>query len=152
VEAAELARARPQKYAPRPLEIVLGDKPAAGASFSLTSPGRPGWRLIGATFRLVTDANVADRAVTVDYDDGNGSLFGSNGFGAVVQASTTELFSFQANIGQAAWNTRGQAFVPLMPVEIMGGQKLQINVLGVQVGDQLDRIVLVFERELYAAS
>jgi hypothetical protein len=144
--------ARPQKYDPEPLEIVLGDAPAAGASFSLTSPGRAGWLLIAVTFRLVTDANVADRAVTVDYDDGNGSLMASNGFGAVVAASTTELFAFQANIGQAAWNTRGQAFAPLLPAEFQGGQKLKINVLGIQVGDQLDRIVMTFLRREYAPS
>jgi hypothetical protein len=144
--------ARPQKYDPEPLEIVLGTTPAAGASYSLTSPGRPGWLLLAVTFRLVTDANVADRAVTVDYDDGNGSLMASNGFGAVVAASTTELFAFQANIGQAAWNTRGQAFAPLLPAEFQGGQKLQINVLGVQATDQLDRIVMTFQRRSYAPS
>jgi hypothetical protein len=144
--------ARPQKYDPEPLEVVLGTAPAAGASFSLTSPGRPGWQLLAVTFRLVTDANVADRAVTVDYDDGNGSLMASNGFGAVVAASTTELFAFQANVGQAAWNTRGQAFAPLLPAEFQGGQKLQINVLGVQATDQLDRIVMTFQRRAYAPS
>lgn len=152
MEAAELPYARPQKYDPRPLEIVYGATPAAGVAFSQTTPGRLGWTLIAVTFRFVTDANVADRAVTVDYDDGNGSLFGSNGFGAVVQAGTTELFAFQANIGQAAWNTQGQAFVPLLPVNFEGGQKLQINATNIQVGDQLDRIVLTFLRELYAAS
>lgn len=144
--------ARPQKYDPAPLEVVLGTTPAAGASFSLTTPGRPGWLLLAVTFRLVTDANVADRAVTVDYDDGNGSLFGSNGFGAVVTANTTELFAFQANVGQAAWNTQGQAFVPLLPVEFQGGQKLQINVLNKQATDQLDRIVMAFLRRDYAPS
>lgn len=144
--------ARPQKYDPEPLEVVLGTTPAAGASFSLTTPGRPGWLLVAVTFRLVTDANVADRAVTVDYDDGNGSLFGSNGFGAVVTANTTELFAFQANVGQAAWNTQGQAFVPLLPVEFQGGQKLQINLKNVQAGDQLDRIVMAFLRRDYAPS
>lgn len=144
--------ARPQKYDPEPLEVVLGTTPAAGASYSLTSPGRPGWCLLAVTFRLVTDANVADRAVTVDYDDGNGSLMASNGFGAVVAASTTELFAFQANIGQAAWNTRGQAFAPLLPAEFQGGQKLQINVLGIQATDQLDRIVMTFQRRAYAPS
>jgi hypothetical protein len=152
VEAAQLPYARPQKYDPEPLEIVRGDAPAAGANFSLTTPGRAGWLLIAVLFRLVTDANVADRAVTVDYDDGNGSLFGSNGFGAVVAASTTELFAFQANVGQAAWNTAGQAFVPLLPVEFQGGQKLQINVLNVQATDQLDHIVMAFLRRSYAPS
>jgi hypothetical protein len=144
--------ARPQKYDPEPLEVVPGTAPAAGANFSLTSPGRPGWRLVAVLFRLVTDANVADRAVTVDYDDGNGTLFGSNGVGFVVAASTTELFAFQENIGQAAWNTRSQAFAPLLPAEFQGGRKLQINVLGIQATDQLDRIVMTFQRRSYAPS
>ena len=152
MEAAELPTARPQKYAPRPLEIVYGTSPAAGANFSQTSPGRPGWVLVAVLFRLVTDANVADRAVTVEYDDGNGQLFGQNGIGAVVAASTTETFAFQANVGQAAWNTGGQAFAPLFPVAFLPGQLLKITVANKQAGDQLDRIVLVFERPEYAAS
>jgi hypothetical protein len=144
--------ARPQKYDPEPLEVVLGTAPAAGDNFSLTSPGRAGWLLLAVTFRLVTDGNAANRAVTVDYDDGNGALIASNGFGAVIAASTTELFAFQANVGQAAWNTAGQAFAPLLPAEFQGGQKLQINVLNKQAGDQLDRIVLTFQRRAYAPS
>lgn len=144
--------ARPQKFDPEPLEVVLGTAPAAGANFELVTPGRPGWLLVAVTFRLVTDANVADRGVTVDYDDGNGSLFGSNGFGAVVQATTTQLFAFQANVGQAAWNTKGQTFAPLLPVEFQGGQKLQINVLAKQATDQLDKIVMAFIRRDYAPS
>ncbi len=145
-------RARPQKYDPEPLEVVLGTAPAAGANFELVTPGRPGWLLLAVTFRLVTDANVADRGVTVDYDDGNGSLFGSNGLQPVVAATTTELYSFQANRGQSEWNSKGQAFSPLMPVEFQGGQKLQINVLSKQAGDQLDRIVMTFLRRDYAPS
>jgi hypothetical protein len=152
VEASDLQYARPQKYAPRPLEIVLGDKPAAGAGFTLTSPGRPGWRLVAVTFRLVTDANAANRSVTVDYDDGNGSLFGSNGMQGLVTANTTALFSFDRQRTVSEANTNSQVFAPLLPVEFQGGQKLQINVLNKQATDQLDRVVLVFERELYAAS
>jgi hypothetical protein len=152
VEASTLERARPQKYAPRPLEIVSGDKPAAGAGFTLTSPGRPGWRLVAVLFRLVTDANAANRSVTVDYDDGNGTLFGSSGIQGVVVASTTALFSFDAQRTISEANTNNQVFVPLRPVEFMGGQKLQVNVLNIQATDQLDRVVLVFEREIYAAS
>jgi hypothetical protein len=144
--------ARPQKYDPEPLEVVLGDKPAAGADFSLTTPGRPGWLLVAVTFRLVTDANVANRSVTVDYDDGNGSLFGSNGMQPVIAANTTQLLSFQANRGQSEWNSNSQSFHPLFPVEFQGGQKLQINVLSIQAGDQLDRIVMTFLRRDYAPS
>jgi hypothetical protein len=144
--------AREQKYDPEPLEIFRGETPAAGADFTLTSPGRPGYLLIAVTFRLVTDANAANRAVTVDYADENAPLMASNGVGFVVTANTTELFAFQANIGQAAWNTAGQAFAPLLPAEFQGGQKLQINVLNIQAGDQLDRIVMTFKRRSYAPS
>jgi hypothetical protein len=152
VEVSLPATARPQKYAPRPLELVPGTSPAAGANFSLTSPGRPGWKLVAVLFRLVTDANAANRSVTVDYDDGNGSLFVSNGIQGVVTASTTALFCFTSGRTVSEANVNNQVFAPLQPAEFMGGQKLQVNVLNKQAGDQLDRVVLVFERQEYAAS
>jgi hypothetical protein len=131
---------------------VQGTSPSAGASFSVTSPGRPGWRLIGVLFRLVTDATVANRSVTVDYDDGNGVLFGSNGMQGVVAASTTVNFSFDTQRTVSEANSNGQIFAPLRPEYFQGGQKLLINVLNVQAGDQLSRIALVFERERFAPS
>lgn len=144
--------ARPQKYDPEPLELVAGDKPAAGANFSLTSPGRPGWLLVAVTFRLVTDANVATRFVTVDYDDGNGTLYASNGAQGGIAAGTTAILSFTANRATSEANTGNQIFVPLLPIEFQGGQKLQINVASKQGGDQLDRIVMAFIRRAYAPS
>lgn len=152
MSSTELAHARPQKYAPRPLEIVPGTSPTAGANFALTSPGRPGWRLVIVRFRLVTDANAANRSVTVDYDDGNGTVFWSGGLQGVVTANTTADFTFDAERGLSEANTNNQVFGCLYPYEFMPGQALQINVLNKQAGDQLSRIVAVFERELYAAS
>lgn len=149
---SELPYARPAPYEPRPLEVVYLDSPAAGASFSLTSPGRDGWRLIAVHFQLVTDATVGNRAVTVDYDDGNGRLFGSNGTDVVVAATLTRVFRFQQNIGQPYSNTSGQVFAPLLPVELQRGQKLQVNVLNVQAGDQLSALLATFQRQLYAPS
>src|SRR3954471_5282930 len=107
--------ARPQKYDPEPLEILKGDTPAAGANFSLTSPGRPGWRLVAVTFRLVTDANAANRSVTVDYADENAPLVASNGMQPVIAASTTQILAFMANRGQSEWNSNSQSFHPLLP-------------------------------------
>jgi hypothetical protein len=152
VEALTHPQSRQRQYQPRPLEILLGAQPAAGANFSLTSPGELGWRLTAVTFRLTADANAANRAVTVDYDNGNGQLFGSNGLAAVFTANQVPVLSFQANIGAAVSNTALQAFAPLLPVEFARGQKLQINVLNKQAGDQLDRIVIVFERQPYSSS
>lgn len=152
MDDASPPRARPQKYSPRPLEIVPQTAPAAGANFSATSPGRLGWRLVGLLFRLVTDANVASRSVTVDYDDGNGTVFVSNGMQGVVTASTTARFAFDCERTVSEANANNQVFAPLRAIEFMPGQKLQINVLNKQAGDQLDQIVSVFEREIYAPS
>lgn len=152
MEASAPATARPQKFSPRPLEIERGTSPAAGANFSLTNPGRPGWLLVGVLFRLVTDANAANRSVTVDYDDGNGSLYMSNGIQGVVTANTTALFAFDAHRDTSEANVNNQVFAPLYPAAFEPGTKLQINVLNKQAGDQLDRIMLVYERQEYAPS
>jgi hypothetical protein len=145
-------RARPQKYDPRPLEIVLGTSPGAGVNFALVTPGRPGWRLVAVRCRLACDANAANRSLTVDYEDGNGTVFVSNGVAAVQTANQTADFTFAADRGADTSNTNFQVFAPLMPAEFDGGQSLQINVLNKQAGDALTRIVLVFERQLYAPS
>jgi hypothetical protein len=129
-----------------PQVIQYGAQPAAGANFALTSPARQFWQLIAATFTLVTDANAATRFVTVDYDDGKGVLFGSNGAQGGVALSTTAVFSFQATRGASEANTGNQIFVPLQPVFFEPGQALQINVLNKQAGDQLSRIAFTFHR------
>lgn len=152
METAERSHAPRRPYDWLPVEVVYGDAPAAGANFSLTTPGRAGWKLLSLTFKLVTDANAANRSVTVDADDGNGKLFASNGMQGVVLASTTALFSFQANRGTSEANVNNQLFVPLLPVIFEGGQKLQINVLNKQAGDQLSNIVAMFERQPFAPS
>lgn len=142
----------PQLFIPEPLELVYGASPAAGASFSLTSPGQQGWQLVTVSFRLVTSATVATRYVTVDYDDGNGSLFVSNGFAGGITASTTAFCSFNADRGSSEGNAGNQLFAPLFRVQMQAGQKVQINVLNIDATDQLSRIVLGFIRTLESAS
>jgi hypothetical protein len=135
-----------------PLVVVLGDKPAAGANFSMTWGVQEHWWLYAVTFRLVTDANAANRSPTVDVDDGAGHLLTSNGIQGLTTANTTAIFSFQSNRGTSEGNTNLQAFAPLLPVRLEPSQLLQINVLNKQAGDQLDRIVLTFLRHGSRAS
>lgn len=127
-------------------ELVYGAQPAAAAGFTLTNPGRLGWRLVGACFRFVTDANAANRYLSVDYNDGNGLYAARNPFPQAVTLSTTAEMSFQADRGSADWNANNFAAVPLQAFFFSPGQKLEINVTNAQAGDQLSRIVLVFER------
>jgi hypothetical protein len=147
---ARVARIRgllePFSYGRGWAEVVRGDQPAAGASFSLTIAGVFAARLLALTYRLVTDANPANRAVTLDYDDGNGSLFAREGAGLVVTASTTQDFAGQHRRGVAEWAANTIVFHPVPAVILHQGQKLQLNVANIQAGDQLSRIVLRLER------
>jgi hypothetical protein len=127
-------------------ELVTGSTPAAGSGFTLTNPGQFGWLLTCATFRLVTDANVANRFVTLDYDDGNGVIFCRNTFPQAVTASTTAVFSFQADRGSSDWSANNDASLPLKAHFFEPGQKVQVNIANVQAGDQIDRIRLIMER------
>lgn len=136
----------PDAYSPVPIELVYPSQPAAGSGLDLDNPFPEGSRLLAVTFKFVTLANVADRTVSVDYEDGRGLVYARNGFGSVQQANTTGLFSFTANRGTADWNTGGQVYAPLLPVILERGHALQVNIANVQVDDQLSNIVLAYER------
>lgn len=127
-------------------EVVYGTQPAAGGGFSLTNPGRIGWLLLGVTFRLVTDANAANRFVRVEADDGSGTIYSRNGFAQAVTAGTTAFFTFQGSRGSSDWNANNEAYLPLQPLLFAPGHKLLISIAGVQAGDQLSQIALMFER------
>ena len=51
--------------------------PVAGAEWSIAAPGQGLWRVVSAAFRLVTDATVANRTVTLVADDGTDVWFRS---------------------------------------------------------------------------
>lgn len=144
--------ARPIPYEPVPLEVVQGTAPAAGSGFAVTNPGRAGWILVAVLFRLVASAAVANRVVTVDYDDGNGLHFLSHAANALVTAGQTRDHVFSAAIGSAYSNGGNDLFAPLFPWLSDPGRALQINVANMDVADQLSNIVLVFARPPTASS
>lgn len=127
-------------------EVVRGAQPAAGTSFSLTIAGALAARLLSLSYRLVTDANAANRAVTIDYDDGNGGLFAREGAGVVQLAATTQDYAGQYRRAVAEWAANTLVFHPVPQGVLLQGQKLQINVSNIQAGDQLSRIMLRFDR------
>ncbi len=129
-------------------EVVYGTQPAAGANFAATNDSRFESRLLSVTFQLVTDANVANRFVSVDYEDGNGKLFCRCGIQGAVTAGTTARFAFSSQRTISEANVNNDVFAALQPAIVKGGQSVQINVANKQAGDQLSNIVLLFERYL----
>ena len=127
-------------------EIVKGITPAAGAQFSYKIQGQYSTRLLSIIFTIVTDANVANRAVTVDFADPEDSVWASNGYGAVITASTTQKHSGQIDRTVGEWASGTTIFFPISDLFIDPGNKIRINVANIQATDALSAIVMVLER------
>lgn len=121
--------------------------PAAGASYTYTLTRYDRARLVFAAFTVTTDSNVANRYLTLEYLDGAGVAIVADGASVTVSASTTnQRFVGALNRSPAEWNTNTDVFFPLCGVWIEAGQRVKLNVAGIQAGDQLSNIRLTFDR------
>lgn len=127
-------------------ELQSVNNPAAGAEASVQLPGAFVSRLITCVFTLATSAVVANRVVTLEYQDGNGAAFLRVGAAVAVTAGSTQEFSAHQHGGSGAWNTGTPVFFGLPDVFLEPGRMLVIDVDGIDVGDQLSGIVLGWER------
>lgn len=126
--------------------VVPGDQPAAGAEFFLTNPGRFGWLLRALSFRFVASAAVANRFLSVEYDLGaTGTMFVCHPAEAAQAAGSTVAYSFQADRGEGSGVVNSKAALPLLPHLFEPGQRLAIRVANIDVGDQLDRVQMLFD-------
>lgn len=101
-------------------------------------------------FTLVTDANVANRIVTVDFITGDAVTAVSNGPGLLVTASTTVSFMGKNHQGVSDWTSSGTdltpVYFPVEPIMLPGPWSVKITVGNIQVGDQLSAIRLLFDQ------
>jgi hypothetical protein len=122
-------------------------KPAAGAVFNFTCQPYDRWRLIACRFTLTTDANAADRYVTIEYMGANNLPMMTDGAPVAVTASTTsQVFAGSLHRTVSEWNNLSDVFFPLSGLWLAAGTQIQIAVANIQVGDQLDLIRLTFDR------
>lgn len=122
--------------------------PVAGASYAIHLQRYDRWRLIGATFTLVTDSNVASRYVTIEYLAANGQSMSADGASVLVAASSTQRYLGQFRRGPAEWNTGTDVYFPLTGWWLETGRRVTINIANVQVGDLLSKVALTFDRTL----
>lgn len=120
---------------------------AAGAEWSRIVDANETWKLIAADFRLVADANVANRVVRIRLDDRAGNRVWLGQSLLVQTASQTRQYiaaAYGADIGTAGGSTNNSILTPpglWMPQ----GFTLRTATIGLQVGDQYDTIQLFFE-------
>lgn len=118
-------------------EITPAD-PAAGAN--LTVPlGIQRWIVIHAVkVTLATDANAANRFLSVDYLARGGLAVMRNAPTVLITANTSAtVFQFDNQHTVSEWNTGTMVFAPLQPVPLPAWCQLRVTVDSIQVGDTL---------------
>lgn len=120
--------------------------PAAGATASVTVPGEYSYRVVAARLLITTDANVANRLVTLDYINARGVTFAQNGAGVVVTASTTaQVFEWHANRTVSEWAANTPVWAPLLDAFLPPAFVIKFNVASVQATDQISGLRLWVE-------
>lgn len=122
----------------------VGKAPSAGSSFSLTFGALFTHRLIGCVFTVSTDANAANRLVTVEYLEQDTIPFNLGGAGLVLTANTTaQRFCGSMYRGVAEWAANTDVSFPLCPIWMHPASTVTINITGIQTGDTITNIVFV---------
>jgi len=130
----------------RPLVKVVNDSiptPAPALGFQIVI-GR-GYRtsVVCLRFRLVPDANVADRFLTLSIANNVGILFQHTNITAVPASETNTMTYAQGlpNVAKSATNSNSLFPLPTA-LTLEEGDTITVTIAGVQVGDQVDQIVM----------
>jgi hypothetical protein len=128
-------------------DFVPLPQPAAGANLAFTVESRNLIRVLGARCNVTTDANVANRFVSLDYINARGQTMMRNAVATVVVGSTTNLkFEWNAQRADGAFVANCPVLAPVFPLFLSPGSQVQITVDSIQVGDQISLASLVIER------
>jgi hypothetical protein len=123
-------------------DLIRGESPAAGSSYRYTVPGQHVLYPLSVMCRLATDATVADRALTVEYQDADGVRYCVAGAPVTLAASQTQSFCWQPQAGGVAWPVEDVAISPLPQTMIYPAHSLVIKLSNGGPADQLDRVRL----------
>lgn len=128
----------------RPLVKVVNDlipNPAAGTAFSIVVPQGYRFNLVALYLQFVTDANVANRFITVTVTTPSGTIFTYSHTTPIV-AGETRTLCIGSGIANLTWTaTLMNATAPFPPaLTLEEGCAITITVAGIQVGDQFSLI------------
>lgn len=119
--------------------------PAAGAEFTISAPGQGLWRVVSLAFRLVTDANVANRAVSLVASDGTTTVWRASA--SAVQAAGVTI-DHGVYAGSSAALLTGSVAVFALPSDgllLLPGWSLRSVTGNIQAGDQYSAIGALVE-------
>lgn len=139
--------ASPFRYDEGWVDYIDVAQPAAGANASVSVPGEYGLRVLAARATLTTDANAANRLLSLDFVTANGVTRVRN-FASVVWTANTNAQTFVWNHAWhlSEWNTNTPVLMPVLPLLLPPTWLVQFVVDNKQAGDQLAGLSLVVEK------
>ena len=120
--------------------------PAAGATYTRAVPGQTWERYVAVSFTLTTSAVVANRQAQLRLLDEDDAIIASISASGTVVAGSTLRARCAVGLGYADNNASGHTDQGMWDVLAPSGWKLNINVTGMDVGDQLSSIVILAQR------
>lgn len=121
--------------------------PAAGLTFTHTIGGSHYERILAARATFTSDANAANRLVTLDFVNARGTTFVQNGASTVITANTTgQVFEWDIGRTVAEWNANTPIWSPLARFLMPPAFTVVFNVSNIQVGDQLTGLSMWVEK------
>ncbi len=127
-------------------ELVFGASPAAATDFVQAVEGRYFTRLLSVFARLVTDANVANRELVLEYRDPQGLRWMLTGSAVTQAASLTIDYVFDVFRDVVTSLSDSTQLIPAAPHLLSGGMDFRLHIVNVQAADQLSRIRFTWER------
>jgi hypothetical protein len=136
--------ADPYRYDEAYVDFVDVVSPAAGLNAPRVVPGEYGMRVLAALATLTTDANAANRLVSIDVINANASTRVRNPVAATIPASQSNVKLLWNHAYHAAASiTNGPQIAPILELLVPPGWSIQFTVDNKQVGDQLASLSLV---------
>lgn len=127
-------------------EIVAVANPAVGVGFTYKTSGKYWERIVSVDFKLVADANAANRIVTLAYQDQDSREFARVASPFVQVATITTQYAFAIGLQQFGAASAASIGGPLPSLFLRPGHKLVGSVAAIQATDQLSLITLYIER------
>lgn len=124
--------------------IIVAD-PAAGANYSVSNTGLGPWRILSLAFQLVTSAVVANRALSLEVDDGTDTFLRLPA-GAVQAASLTVRYGAADGLtGATAVGSVTTVALPNGGAFLEQGWRLRTVIDNLDASDQLSKLRLFVE-------
>ena len=135
---------------PGTLRSITGTDPAANVSISETVPTGARWRVHALAVTLVTDANVANREVSITFDDGT-TVYAVAAAGANQAASLTRRYTAARGGVRGAAATAAEISIALPDLWLPAGHRIKTVTTNFQAGDNFGAPQLLVEEHLEGA-